>query len=118
MEVTRDDLWLCTDCHLRTNGAGDDMDRAAEVDAALALMPGLMYAGHDESEPPDPEHVQVQPEGLSYEEREAWEDSLEGDTRLSLSDWEHRQDDSFSRSPCDCCGSHLGGARYYYVTLG
>lgn len=35
---------------------------------------------------------------------------------IALGDRE--KDDEFSRSRCDCCGTHLAGARTHFVVLG
>lgn len=93
MEIIRDNLNLCLDCHSYASSGVEWRDVKA------------FYMR--------PQH--------SEEEIERAIEKVEkavGNGGLGLTYTGEENDIEFSFSRCDCCGSRLGGARYKYLVLG
>lgn len=87
-----DVLWVCSSCMFVAEGVSDADSRSAwRLVSAARVTPGLRVEDHDDECP-----------------------NVEGGRWVGGEDcW--CEDRDFSWSPCDACGSSLGGSRHAYT---
>lgn len=125
MKINRD-IMVCDDC-LFAIAYGDypDIDdedeskkRNEEIDAGLASFEGQLVS--DDYDSSDPDSLQYECRGCGYIHNHSMfnvvddcEEQFHQCPECESTDTEVRSDgrDEFSWSPCDCCGSDLGGSR-------
>lgn len=136
MKVIARDIWLCDDCTMvAVNGDYSGLDyhlterqaarRAAEIDAGLDRLPGLV----PDNTPDEPQHrcEACGWHGPSSEVVDVYNDPEYPDwcedgcpNCKSTEDlvYDGTGFDEFSTEECDCCGTSLGGSRHRFAQLG